>query len=318
MLSYTLRRLAGGVVTLWVVSTLIFVATEALPGDIVSAFLGQHATPEAEAALRARWGLDRPGWVRYVDWLGGVVQGDFGHSLTNEIPLRDIVGPRLMNTFFMAGLAALVAVPVSVSLGILCATFPNGRLDRSVNLVAIFTAAVPDFLIAILLVMYFAVELHWFPAMLQRFRLGSDIAALGQNAYALVLPVLTLLTSLMAHIVRMTRAAVLDVLRAPFVEMAILKGALKWRVVLLHALPNAMGPIINVIALNLGYVISGVVVVEVIFTYPGLGRLLVDAISSRDVPLVQITALIFCATYVLLNLLADVLVMLANRRLRGA
>lgn len=317
MLSYTIRRVAAGIVTLLVVSMIIFAATESLPGDVVSAILGQNATPEIEAALREKWGLDRPGLVRYFDWLTGVLQGDFGHSLVNNLPLVDIVGPRLSNTLFMAGLAAIIAIPLSVFLGVLCAAYPEGLLDRSINLFAIFTAAVPDFLIAILLVIVFAVELRWFPSMLQRFTIGTDLAGLGHSAYVLVLPVLTLLTSLMAHIVRMTRASILDVLRLPYIEMAILKGSLKWRVVLKHALPNAMSPIINVIALNLGYVISGVVVVEVIFTFPGLGRLLIDAITSRDVPLVQFTALIFCTTYVLLNLLADVLVMFGNRRLQS-
>ncbi len=199
-------------------------------------------------------------------------------------------------------------------MGLFSAAFPDSLFDRVVNSITLFTVSVPDFLIAIVLIIIFSVEMRWFPMMLKR----VDFNDFGGAIHAMTLPVATLMLTMLSHMIRMTRATILDVLRSAYVEMALLKGASKGRIILRHAAPNALAPIVNVIALNLGYLISGVVVVEVVFTYPGLGRLMVDAISMRDLPLVQITGLIFCGTYIVLNIMADMVAIMSNPRLRYA
>lgn len=314
MTKFLARRLLLGLLTLWAITILIFAGTEILPGDVASAVLGQSATEELKAALRVQMGLDRPMLVRYFDWLGGVLSGDLGVSLTNNFPIDGIVGPRISNTLFLAIVTAVLAVPLSIGLGLFSAAFPDSLFDRVVNSITLFTVSVPDFLIAIVLIIIFSVELRWFPLMLKR----VDFSDFGGAMHALVLPVATLMLTMLSHMIRMTRATILDVLRSPYVEMALLKGASKGRIILRHAAPNALAPIVNVIALNLGYLISGVVVVEVVFTYPGLGRLMVDAIGMRDLPLVQITGLIFCGTYIVLNIMADMVAIMSNPRLRYA
>ena len=306
------RRLLLGLLTLWAITVLVFVGTEILPGDVASAVLGQSATEELKAALRVQMGLDRPMLVRYFEWLGRILSGDLGVSLVNNFPVADLVGPRVLNTLYLATVTAVIAVPVSIALGLFSAAFPDSLFDRGVNAVTLFAVSVPDFLIAIILIIIFSVEMRWFPMMLRR----VDFSDFGAAMHALALPVATLMLTMLSHMIRMTRATILDVLRSAYVEMAILKGASKSRIILRHATPNALAPIVNVVALNLGYVISGVVVIEVIFTYPGLGRLMVDAIGTRDLPLVQITALIFCATYVVLNIMADMIAIMSNPRLR--
>jgi peptide/nickel transport system permease protein len=308
------RRLLLGLLTLWAITVLIFAGTEILPGDVASAVLGQSATEELKAALRVQMGLDRPMLVRYFDWLGGVLSGDLGVSLTNNFPIDGIVGPRIFNTLYLAVVTAIIAVPLSIGLGLFSAAFPDSIFDRVVNSITLFTVSVPDFLIAIVLIIVFSVEMRWFPMMLKR----VDFSDFGAAMHALALPVATLMLTMLSHMIRMTRATILDVLRSAYVEMALLKGASKGRIILRHAAPNALAPIVNVIALNLGYLISGVVVVEVVFTYPGLGRLMVDAIGMRDLPLVQITGLIFCGTYIVLNIMADMVAIMSNPRLRYA
>jgi peptide/nickel transport system permease protein len=297
-----------------VISLLVFAGTEVLPGDVAAAILGKSATPETLAALRAQLGLDRPAPVRYVDWLGGMLTGDFGVALTNGVPIEDILATRLLNTIYLALYAAVIAVPLSLALGLLSASYPNGRLDHAISTTTIFAISIPDFVIAVILVMLFAVGLGWFPSVLNRPNWGDPLDMLGRA----FLPMVTLVLSMLAHMIRMTRAAVLDIMKMPYVEMALLKGAPKRVIVLRHALPNALGPIVNVIALNLGYLISGVVVVEVVFTYPGLGRMMVDSVAYRDVPQIQAVAIIFCTFYISLNILADLGATLANPRLRYA
>jgi peptide/nickel transport system permease protein len=307
-------RILLGLLTLWAITVLVFFGTEILPGDVAEAVLGQAATEELKAALRAKMGLDRPLLTRYFSWLGGLLTGDLGRSLANDFPVAGIVAPRVMNTLYLAAVTAVIAVPLSIALGLISAAFPDRWFDRSVNVSTLFSVSVPDFLIALVLVIVFAVNLGWFPMMLKRINFND----FGSAMYALTLPVATLLLTMLAHMVRMTRATILDVLRSSYVEMAILKGASKRRIILRHAIPNAMAPIVNVVALNVGYLISGVVVVEVVFTYPGLGRLMVDAVGKRDLPLIQVTALIFSATYIIANILADIVAILTNPRLRYA
>jgi peptide/nickel transport system permease protein len=308
------RRLLLGILTLWAITALVFAGTEILPGDVASAVLGQSATEELKAALRIQMGLDRPMLVRYFEWLGRILSGDLGVSLANNYPVDGLVGPRVLNTLYLAIVTAVIAVPLSIGLGLFSAAFPDSLFDRIVNAITLFTVSVPDFLIAIVLIILFSVEMRWFPMMLKR----VDFSDFGGAMHALALPVATLMLTMLSHMIRMTRATILDVLRSAYVEMALLKGASKGRIILRHAAPNALAPIVNVIALNLGYLISGVVVIEVVFTYPGLGRLMVDAIGMRDLPLVQITGLIFCATYIVLNIMADMIAIMSNPRIRYA
>ncbi|MDD3445390.1 MAG: ABC transporter permease [Zavarzinia sp.] len=305
------RRLAIGVVTLFVVSLIIFFGVELLPGDFASAVLGQAGTPETVAALRSRLGLDLPAHVRYLSWLGGLLHGDLGYSLSGEIRIADILGTRLFNTLFLAGYAAVIAVPLAVGLGIVAALYRNSILDRVISTATLGAISFPEFFVAYVLVLVFAIELGWFPSLSQ----VSSGTALGDRLYVLFLPAITLTMCTTAHMMRMTRAAIINLLSTPYIEMVRLKGIAPWRVIVQHALPNALAPIINVIAVNIAYLIVGVVLVEVVFVYPGLGQLLVDSVSKRDLPVVQVASMIFATAYILLNLLADVLSIVSNPRL---
>jgi len=306
------RRLLVGVFILLVVSVLVFAGTEILPGDVATAILGQSATPELVALIRERLGLDDPVYLRYLHWLGGLVTGNLGTSLVNGADLGGEVGVRLFNTFFLALLTASVAVPLSIVLGLLSALKPNGALDRTISTVTLALISLPDFLTAIILVTLFAVTWKFFPAIVN---IRSD-DGITDIMHALVLPVATLVFAVLAHMVRMTRTVVLNVLTSPPIEMALLKGVPRWRILIVHALPNALAPIVNVIALNLAYLIAGIVVIETLFNVLGLGRFTVESVQNRDIPAVQVCAMIFCAVYVLLNLLADVISIIANPRLR--
>ena len=309
MLKLIVSRLGLGVATLWVMSVLVFAATEILPGDVATAILGQESTPEARAILTKRLGLDRPVTERYARWLTGMLRGDLGLSLATETPVSRIVGLRITNTLVLAAVAAVLAVPLSIGLGLLSAAYPGSPFDKSLGVVSLIVISLPEFVVGLLLVLLLAVQLKVLPSMATT----PDFASLPGLVRAL-----TLLASVQAHMIRMTRAAVLDVMRQPYIEMALLKGASKRRILLRHALPNALAPIVNVVALNLGYLVSGVVVVEVVFTYPGLGRLLVDSVATRDIPVVQVTGMIFCTAYILLTLAADVVAVFTNPRLRYA
>jgi peptide/nickel transport system permease protein len=312
MLKLLGQRLVLGFLTLIIVSALIFAVTEWLPGDLASNILGQSATPENVAAIRAELGLDRPAYERYVEWLRGAAEGDFGTSLANKRPVVDVIGPRLWNTLFLAVYAALVAVPLSVLLGVLAAIYRNSIYDRLVNIGALAAISMPEFFIGYVLILYLAVQFRWFPA-IATFKPEQTFT---QHLYATFLPMLTLVLVVIAHMMRMTRTSVLAVMASPYIEMALLKGLPKSRIVVRHALPNALAPIINVVALNLAYLIVGVVVVEAVFTYNGLGRLMVDAVAKRDVPVVQACGLIFAIVFIGLNLIADVLSIISNPRLR--
>ena len=306
------RRLLIGVIIVLVISALVFAGTEILPGDVARAILGQSATPEALANIRARLGLDEPAAIRYLHWLGNLLTGDLGTSLSNDVAVRELISDRIRNTFLIAGVTASVAVPLAITLGLIASSFPNNPVDRTISTVALVGVSMPDFLVAVILVSVFAVQLGWLPA-ISTLRSDADIS---QIARALTLPVTALCITNIAHMARMTRTAVLNVLSSPAIEMAILKGVPRSRILLIHALPNALAPIANVIALNMAYFISGVVVIEVMFNIAGLGKLMVDAVANRDIPLVQACAMIFCGAYVLLNLTADVISILANPRLR--
>ena len=270
IINLILQRLALGVLTLFVVSLVIFTSVEMLPGDFAQAILGQSATAETLQAYRDELGLERPAVSRYLEWLGNAVQGDLGASLANGKPISELIGARLGNTLFLAGMTAAIAIPFAVSLGILAALFRNSWFDRSISVSTLTSISFPEFFVAYVLILWFAIKLQWFPALAN---IASD-SPFETRVFNSILPSLTLTLVVTAHMMRMTRASIINLMASPYIEMARLKGASPSRTVLRHALPNAVAPIVNVVALNLGYLITGVVIVEVIFVYPGLGQLL--------------------------------------------
>jgi peptide/nickel transport system permease protein len=265
------------------------------------------------ASFRKELKLDLPPHVRYVAWLGAFVRGDFGNSLANKRPVVDLISWRFANTLFLAGVTAMIAVPVAVILGILAALYRNTLFDRLISMATLSTISFPEFFVAYILIALLSVQVVLFPSIAN----VNDQMSFWQKLYAIFLPCLTLAMVVTAHMMRQTRAAIINILSSPFIEMANLKGLKRLRVIVLHAFPNALSPVINVVALNLAYLVVGVVIVEVVFVYPGLGQLLVDSVSKRDIPVVQASGLIFAATYVVLNLLADVLSIVSNPRLRN-
>ncbi len=311
LIAMIVRRLALGFLTLIVVSLIISLGVELLPGDLAEAILGQAATPETVAAFRKELGLDFPWYVRYWDWLIGMLQGDMGVSLANQREISELIGQRLQNTLFLASLAAIISVPLAVTLGILAALYRNSFYDRAVNVLTLSSISFPEFFVAYILILFLAVKAGWFPSISN---VSADLSIMEQ-AYRCALPALVLTLVVIAHMMRMTRAAIINLLASPYIEMAGLKGMSRSRIIVKHALPNALAPIINVIVINLAYLVVGVVVVEVVFVYPGLGQLLVDSVSKRDIPVVQASALLFAGTYILLNLTADVLSIATNPRL---
>jgi peptide/nickel transport system permease protein len=306
------NRLVISLLTLLIVSMLVFLATELLPGDVAQAVLGQSATPDAVAALRSVMQLDQPGWWRYLTWLGGFLDGDLGRSLVNHMPVAQLIGSRLPNSLLLATVTAVVCVPLALTLGITAAIWRSSPYDRVVGVLIVSAVSVPEFLVATLAVLLFAVNLRWLPAI----SYGVSIHSPLQFLRVFTLPVLTLSFVIIAQMARMTRAALINVLDSSYVEMALLKGARPVRVVLYHALPNALGPIVNAVALSLSFLLGGVIIVETIFNYPGLAKLMVDAVATRDIPLVQACAMLFCAAYLLLVTFADICAILSNPRLR--
>lgn len=312
MLRLILGRLAIGVLSLLAVSVAVFAITALLPGDVAQESLGQAATPEAVAGLRRALGLDLPAHLRYLHWLGGLLSGDPGRSLVNDVPVATLIGSRLPNSLMLAAATAAVSVPLALFLGISAAMWRGSLYDRVLGVLSISIVSVPEFLVATAAVLVFAVHLRWLSAL----SMVSEITSFGQFLKVFAMPVLSLCCVITAQMVRMTRAAVIDQLDSPYVEMAALKGAGPVRIVLFHALPNAIGPIANAVALSLSYLLGGVIIVEVIFNYPGIAKLMVDAVSTRDMPLVQACAMIFCAAYLMLVTAADLCAILANPRLR--
>lgn len=304
-------RLGLGLFTLLLISLLIFLAVGLLPGDIAQQVLGQSATPETVAAFRRELGLDQPLTWRYLTWIGGILTGDFGHSLANGRPVAELLSARLGNTLFLAAYAAAIAIPLAVMLGLLAAMWRGTWFDRVINIMTLSAISFPEFFVAYILMFWLSVHMGWFPSVADP-GAAPDFFDMLRRAF---LPAITLVLVVTAHMMRMTRAAVLNVLAEPYVTMARLKGASRWRIITRHALPNALAPISNVIAINVAWLITGVVIVEVVFVYPGLGQLMVDSVTNRDMPVVQACALIFASVYILLNLLADVLAIATNPRL---
>jgi peptide/nickel transport system permease protein len=312
MAKLILNRLLLGILTLFAVSVLIFVCTQILPGDVASAVLGQGATPEALVIFRRELGFDVPAHLRYWNWLVGALHGDLGVALTNKRVIINDLLPRLGNTLFLAGFAALIAIPLAIGLGVLAAINEGKLSDRLSNVVTLIAISLPEFFIAYLLIIFFAVNLEWLPSL----SMVSKGMSFGDRVFQTTLPAITLTMLVTAHMLRMTRSSVLSVMSTPYIEMAFLKGAPRKRIIVTHALPNAAAPIITVIALNMAYLVVGVVVIESVFVYPGLGQYMVDGVSKRDVPVIQACGLTFATVFVLLNTLADILVILVNPRLR--
>ncbi|RLJ52074.1 peptide/nickel transport system permease protein [Litoreibacter meonggei] len=321
-----LQRLLLGIATLFAVSIIIFVAVNALPGDFAQSILGQGATPEAVAAIREQLGLNEGPVTRYFKWLSGAVQGDLGIPMSQALfqsfagsstggdvtTVFEQIVPRLKNTMFLAGVSAAISVPLAVTLGILTALYRNTAFDKAMNVTTLSAISSPEFFLAYVLILFLAVLNPVFPSLSNIFP-GMEFS---DRLNKTMLPALTLTLAVTAQMMRMTRAAIINLLASPYIEMARLKGLSPMRVIVKHALPNALAPIITVIALNLAYLVTGVVVVEVVFVYPGIGQLFVDSVKIRDIPVVQACCLIFAAVYILLNLTADILSIVSNPRLR--
>ncbi len=312
ILSLVMSRLLITAITLVIVSFAVFFATMMLPGDTATILLGQAATPEAVAGLRTAMHLDEPAIIRFIRWFGGLLTGDLGTSYANDMPIADLVAGRFINTLKLAGVTALFSVPIALTLGITAATMRGSLYDRIVTVLTIGVISVPEFMVATSAVLLFAVYLKWLPAL----SFANEVHSITDLLRVYAMPVVTLTFVVSAQMIRMTRAAVVETLNTPYVEMALLKGASRKRIVLKHALPNALGPIVNAVALSLSYLLGGVIIVETIFNYPGIAKLMVDAVATRDLPLIQSCAMIFCVGYLILITLADILAILSNPRLR--
>ena len=312
ILKLVIQRLALGLLLLLAISAVIFLGVEALPGDTAQAILGQSATPQALANLREQMGLNDPALTRYFHWLGGVVTGDLGKSLTNGTDIATAIGQRLGNTLFLAGCAAVIAVPLALTLGLIAARYAGKWPDKLISAVTLTTISLPEFVAA-----YFVIYL-----LTQVFPIFQPVAMVfpGMGFWAklnaVALPVIVLVMVVLAHMMRMTRAAILNVMQSAYIETAELKGVAPMQVISRHAFPNAIAPIVQVVVLNLAYLVVGVVVVEVVFGYNALGQYLVDHVTKRDLPVVQAVGLVFAAVYIGLNIFADVVAIIANPRLR--
>ena len=306
------QRIALGLLLLLAVSVLIFIGTQILPGDVAQSILGQAATPQALANLREELGLNQPAILRYFQWLGGILTGDLGTALTSGQDIATAISDRLWNTLFLAFWAAIVSVPLAILLGLLAVRYRNGAIDKTISGLALASTSLPEFFIGYVLVFFFAVKLQWFPGISTVYE-GMPFL---QRMQAIALPATALTLVVLAHMMRMTRAAILNVMQSAYVETAELKGLSPFDIIRRHAFPNAIAPIINVVMLNLAFLVVGVVVIEVIFVYPGMGQYLVDHVAKRDVPVVQAVGLIFAAVYIGLNMIADIAAILANPRLR--
>ncbi len=295
------------------VSVLIFIGTLILPGDVAQSILGQSATPEALANLRRDLGLNDPPVQRYFAWLGGVLQGDLGTALTSGQDIASVMWARLGNTLFLAFWAAAISVPLAIFLGLLAVRYRDRWPDKLISGVTLASISVPEFLIAYVLMFFIGVKLRWLNPTAIGFRPDADVFT---KLEAIALPVAVLTLVVLAHMMRMTRAAILNVMQSAYIETAELKGLTLFSVIWRHAFPNSIAPVVNVVMLNLAYLVVGVVVIEVVFVYPGMGQYLVDHVSKRDVPVVQACGLVFAAVYIGLNLIADIVSIVSNPRLR--
>ncbi|MES2914720.1 MAG: ABC transporter permease [Pseudomonadota bacterium] len=312
ILKLLVQRIALGLLLLLAVSAVIFLGVEALPGDTAQAILGQSATPQALENLREQLGLNDPPLTRYFLWLGGVLTGDLGTALTNGVDIAQAIGQRLGNTLFLAGCAAVIAVPLAIFLGLIAARYAGRWPDKVISGVTLTTISLPEFVAAYFVIYLFTQAIPIFQPVAMVFPGMTFWAKLN----AVALPVIVLVLVVLAHMMRMTRAAILNVMQSAYIETAELKGLSPMTIIWRHAFPNAIAPVVSVVMLNLAYLVVGVVVVEVVFGYNALGQYLVDHVTKRDLPVVQAVGLIFAAVYIFLNMLADIIGILANPRLR--
>lgn len=312
MLRLVFQRLLTSALTLLLVSVIIFAVVELLPGDVATRILGRDATPETVALFRERMNLDAPPVERFGVWLGNILSGNFGHALTSGRPISEILAPRIRNTLILAALALLLYLPLSLVPAVVQALYRDRPVDQLLSVLNLIAVSLPDFLLGTLLLIVFAVTMPIFPVM----SLVDETSSIAEYLRACALPAATLAIVMAAYAVRMLRDNLIEILDADFIRMAELKGLSRSKVLVRHALPNALVPTLNVTALNLAYVIGGVVIVERVFSYPGFGSLTVDALTLRDVPLIEATVLIAAAVYIVANLLADIGAMLLNPRLR--
>ena len=312
ILKLVIQRLALGLLLLLAASVLIFVGTQILPGDVAQAILGQNATAEALANMRASMGLDQPAYVRYFQWLFNALHGDLGHALSNGRDIADSISGRMGNTLFLASVAAAISVPLAIFLGLLAVRYRDRWPDKLISAITLTSISLPEFLLGYVVMYFLSVKLGWFPSVSN---INSGMT-FWQKLNAVALPALVLTLVVLAHMMRMTRAAILNVMQSAYIETAELKGLSMFKIIWRHAFPNSIAPVVNVVMLNLAYLVVGVVVVEVVFTYPGMGQYLVDHVSKRDLPVVQACGLIFAAVYIGLNMVADIVSILSNPRLR--
>lgn len=312
MLRMLLRRLFLGVITVVVVSVIIFAGVEVLPGDACTAFLEREAQGKLLKNCREAQGLNRPAIERYMDWAASAVTGDLGVSANGQKSIAELVGNRLRNSLLLAACALLAGVPMAIFLGVVTGLWRDRPVDIIFSTGAIFAMTIPEFVSATVLILVFSIWLGWLPGIV----LTSANAPAAEFFPEILLPVIVLALVMTAHILRMVRSSVIEVMAGDYVQMATLKGVPYWRIVFRHALPNALLPAINVVALTIAWLLGGVVVIEVVFNYPGLGRMMIDAISDRDLPVVQAIALIVATVYVGVNLTADLMTMVLNPRLR--
>jgi peptide/nickel transport system permease protein len=313
VLRLVVSRVLLSLLTLLLVSIIIFAMLEVLPGDVASRILGRDATPESLATLRAQLHLEDPAPQRYLDWLGGILRGDFGKALTSSRPVTEILAPRIYNTLVLSAAAFLLYLPLALIPALIQAMRRDGPLDHGLSVITLVLLSTPDFLLGTLLLIGFVIRVPLFPAM----SLVDQSSGVAEYLRAIALPAITLAIVMAVYAVRMLRDNLIEVLDSEYVRMAELKGLPRRRVLLRHALPNALVPTLNITALNLAYLIGGVVIVEKVFSYPGFGGLLVDALQLRDLPLIEATVLIAAAVYVGANLLADIGAILLNPRLRA-
>jgi peptide/nickel transport system permease protein len=307
------QRVALGVVTLWVVSVVIFAATQVLPGNAAIAILGHSATPSAVHALEQQLHLNRSVLVQYGSWISGILGGHPGTSLVNGMPVWSIVGPAAANSATLVGLSGVIGSIIGVTLGAVVALRKDSLLDHASSVLALAVTALPEFVVAIAMIIMFATVV-WdvLPAV--------SMVPPGTQAWAepreLILPVATLVVVIVPYIFRMTRAATVEALASDYAEMARLKGLPTWRVLAVHALPNAIAPVVQVIGLSFLYLAGGIVVVEFVFAFPGIGSSLVSAVDNRDVPTIQMIVLVLAGFYVFVNIVTDVVALLATPRRR--
>ena len=307
------KRVILGFITLFLVSLITFVGVEILPGDACTTYLEREAYGAALEACYQRLGLNIPAYERYIYWLFNVIQGDFGYSLSGEMKINEVLGPRVKNSLVLASASILIGIPLALLLGIITALWRDKLPDIIISTFTIFSMTIPEFISATLLILIVAIWLEWLPGIVI-VPTGASIAELLPN---IILPVIAISMIMTAHMARMVRSSVIQVMASDYVQMAILKGVPYWKMVFKHVLPNALLPAINVVALTIAWLLGGVVVTEVVFNYPGLGRLVIESISNRDLPVVQALAIILASIYVVINLLADLITLMLNPRLKS-